>query len=44
MTITIELSKNELEKLGELTDMEFDVNDIDEDDVSYAIGVLISNC
>lgn len=44
MTITIKLSKNELEKLGELTDMEFDVNDLDEDDVSYAIGVLIDNC
>lgn len=43
MRLTIDLTKNEIKKLAELTDVEIDVEDEDlcEDDVSYAISVLI---
>ena len=47
MQVTIQLSKNELSKLEELTGVEplIDVDgEVSEDLVSYAISVMISNC
>jgi hypothetical protein len=44
MKIEIELSENELKKLSELTEVEIDIDKLYDEDVSYAIGVLINNC
>jgi hypothetical protein len=43
MKIEIVLSENELKKLSELTEVEIDIEEPDNEDVSYAIGVLINN-
>lgn len=43
MKIEIVLSENELKKLSELTEVEIDIDEPYDEDVSYAIGVLISN-
>ena len=43
MKIKIELSEKEIKKLSELTNVEIDVDEPDDEDVSYAIGVLINN-
>lgn len=43
MKIEIVLSENEIKKLAELTDVEIDTEEPDDEDVSYAIGVLIAN-
>lgn len=43
MEIVIVLSENELKKLSELTDVEIDIEEPYDEDVSYAIGVLINN-
>ena len=42
-TYTIALTKNEVRKLSELTDVEIDTEEPDDEDISYAIGVLIAN-
>ena len=44
MKIEIVLSENEIKKLAELTDVEIDTEEPDDEDVSYAIGILIHNC
>lgn len=43
MKITIELSENEIKKLAELTNIEIDTEEPYDEDVSYAIGVMIDN-
>ena len=43
MKIEIVLSENELKKLSELTDVEIDINEPCDEDISYAVGVLINN-
>lgn len=45
MTIVIDLTESEMRKLAELTDVDIDVdkNGLYDDDVSYAISVLIEN-
>ena len=43
MKIEIVLSENEIKKLAELTDVEIDINEPYDEDVSYAIGILIEN-
>jgi hypothetical protein len=43
MNIMINLSEKELKKLSELTDVEIDIEEPYDEDVSYAIGVLINN-
>jgi len=43
MKIEIVLSENEIKKLAELTDVEIDMEEPDDEDVSYAIGILIAN-
>lgn len=43
MKIMINLSEKELKKLSEMTDVEIDTEEPDDEDVSYAIGVLINN-
>ena len=44
MKIMINLTEKELKKLSEMTDVEIDTEEPDDEDVSYAIGVLINNC
>lgn len=44
MKIEIVLSENEIKKLVELTDVEIDMEEPNDEDVSYAIGILINNC
>lgn len=44
MEIVIDISKNKLKKLVELTDVEIDIDEPDGEDVSYAIDILINNC
>ena len=44
MKIMINLTETELKKLSEMTDVEIDTEEPDDEDVSYAIGVLINNC
>jgi len=44
MKIEIVLSEKELKKLAELTDVEIDSDEPYDEDVSYAIGILINNC
>lgn len=43
MKIEIELSENELKKLSELTDVKIDTEEPYDEDVSYAISVLLEN-
>lgn len=43
MKIMINLTEKELKKLSEMTDVEIDTEEPDDEDVSYAIGVLINN-
>lgn len=43
MKIMINLTENELKKLSEMTDVEINTEEPDDEDVSYAIGVLINN-
>lgn len=43
MKITITLSENEIKKLSELTDIEIDIDEPYDEDISYAVGVLINN-
>ena len=43
MKIEIVLSENEIKKLSELTDVEIDINEPYDEDISYAVGVLINN-
>lgn len=39
----IDLTEKELKKLLEMADVEIDTEEPDDEDVSYAIGVLINN-
>jgi hypothetical protein len=43
MKIEIVLSENEIKKLAELTDVEIDMEEPDDEDVSYAIQILLKN-
>lgn len=46
MRLTIDLTKNEIKRLSELTDIEMDADDEDgllDDDVSDAVSILIEN-
>lgn len=43
MTNEIVLSENEIKKLAELTDVEIDAEEPDDEDVSYAIKILLNN-
>jgi hypothetical protein len=43
MQIVIELSEKEIKKLSELTDVEIDVDEPDDEDVSDAIKILLNN-
>lgn len=43
MKIEIELSEKEIKKLSELTDVEVDVDEPDDEDVSDAIKILLNN-
>ena len=43
MKFEIILSEREIKKLSELTEVELDIDDLYDEEVSYAIGVLISN-
>jgi hypothetical protein len=43
MQIVIELSEKELKKLSEMTDVEIDVDEPDDEDVSDAIKILLNN-
>lgn len=43
MKIMINLTEKELKKLSEMTDVEIDTEEPDDEDVSYAIEVLMNN-
>ena len=43
MEMVIELSEKELKKLSELIDVEIDTEEPDDEDVSYAIQILLKN-
>lgn len=43
MKIMIELSESELRELSEMTNVEIDVEEPDDEDVSYAIKILLNN-
>jgi hypothetical protein len=43
MKIEIELSEKEIKKLSELTEVEIDIDEPDDEDVSYAIEILLNN-
>jgi hypothetical protein len=43
MKIVIKLSEEELNKLSEMTDVEIDAEEPDDEDVSYAIKILLNN-
>lgn len=43
MKIEIVLSEKELKKLSELTEVEIDIDEPDDEDVSYAIEILLNN-
>lgn len=43
MKIMIELSESELRRLSEMTDVKIDTEEPDDEDVSYAIKILLNN-
>ena len=43
MKLVIELSEKELKKLSEMTDVEIDGDEPDDEDVSDAIKILLNN-
>ena len=43
MNIVINLTEKELKKLSELTDVEIDIEEPYDEDISYAVGLLINN-
>ena len=43
MKIMINLTETELKKLSEMTDVEIDTEEPDDEDVSYAIKILMNN-